>query len=206
MVNLITRIAILNTAGLVLSVVGFAWLMAAQAVHWLPGVLLGGGLISIAAGTLWLAALLVRGEMIGGENSKAAEPLTAMPFPSIANGRQLVTSLQNFQDRALDLIERRRLIHHLNTRQSHYVHQRETDEEIEANKRYREARNDLDYQRLTSPTQFWGSIDSFREAVEERVLHEVYSPPSDREVYGSILRYQRRALEEINKIAAGTQE
>ena len=98
------------------------------------------------------------------------------------------------------------MIHHLNTRQSHYVHQRETDEEIEAIKRYREARNDLDYLRLTSPTQFWGSIDSFREAVEDKVLHEVYSSPSDREVYDSIGRHQQRTLEELNKIAAGFQD
>lgn len=204
--NQIQRIVILSTAGLVLSGVGFALLMAAVVGPWVAAVLLGGGLLSIAAGTLWLAALLVRGETTHGGAKPAAEPPTAMSIASIANGQQLVASLQNFQDRALDLIERRRLIHHLNTRQSHYVHKRETDEEIEANKRYREAGNDLDYQRLTSPTQFWASIDSFRQAVSERVLHEVYSPPSDQEVYDIIGQHQQRALEEINSIAAGFQD
>ena len=90
-------------------------------------------------------------------------------------------------------------------RQSHYVHQRETDQEIEATKRHREARNDLDYQRLNSPTQTWGSIDSFRQAVEDRISGGVYPAPSDQEVHLSIARHQQRMMEEINQIAAGFQ-
>ncbi len=204
--NRITRIAILNTAGLVLSGSGFAWLIVATAVHWGTAILLGGGLLLNAVGALWLVVLLVRGEMIGAEVEAVTEPATTMPITAIANGQELMNSLLNFQDRALDLIERRRMLHHLNTRQSHYVHQRETDEEIEANKRYREARNDLDYQRLNSPTQFWGSIDTFKGAVEERVAGEVYSAPSDQEVHQSIARHQQRMMEEINQIAAGFEE
>lgn len=206
MANLMTRIAVLNTAGLVLSVAGFAWLMAAQAVHWGTAVLLGGGLLLSAAGALWLVVLVVRREMTGAGAEAVTETTATPPIAGITNGPQLVNSLLNFQDRALDLIERRRTIHHLNTRQSHYVHPRETDEEIEANKRYRESRNDLDYQRLNSPTQFWDSIDSFKEAVEERVSGEVYSAPSDQEVHLSIARHQQRMMEEINQIAAGFRE
>jgi hypothetical protein len=177
--------------------------MAAGAVYWVAAVLLGGGLLLSAAGSFWLVALLVRDEMTVAEVEPVTEPPTPMPITAVVNGPQLVNSLLSFQDRALDLIERRRMIHHLNVRQSHYVHQRETDEEIEATKRYREARNDLDYQRLNSPTQFWGSIDSFRQAVEERVSGEVYSAPSDQEVHLTIVRHQQRVMEEINQIAAG---
>ncbi len=67
MANQITRITTLNTAGSVLSVSGFAWLMAAGAVYWVAAVLLGGGLVLSAAGAFWLVALLVGDEMTGAE-------------------------------------------------------------------------------------------------------------------------------------------
>jgi len=192
----------LNVLGLVLSGLGFALLIAAfpGSGRLISAALLGGGLLLIAASTLLLVVMLAGSQMTGGEPRSSMEE-ARLPG-SITNRDQLATALQNLQDRTLDLIERRRWIHYLNTRQSNYVHPRETNEEIEATKRYREAKDHLEYQRLMSPTLCWDSIDSFKGAVERGILNEVYSAPSDREVYDSINQERLRTLVEINKIDA----
>ena len=193
--NTVRNSVILNVVGLVFAVSGSIIFIVAFPGHLLPTVMTAGGLLLISGSSLLLIVTMARNRIKGG----VPESVAKIP-PT--NQEQLATALQNLQDRAIDLIERRRWIHYLNTRQSNYVHSRETNEEVEAIKMYREAKDELDYRRLESPTLSWRSIDSFKEAVEKSILQEVYSPPSDQQVHNSINQQRLRTLEEIDSIAA----
>jgi hypothetical protein len=163
------------------------------------------GLGVIALSTVWLIALWLFGVVqrkLARNTPELVEAATNHPLP---NREQLIRAMENLQEEALDLIERRREIHHLNIHQWHYAHREETASEIEANKRYRQAKNALELERLATPTQFWVPLDNFCGAVEQSLAREVYAPPTDQGVYHTIARLRQLTLQQIDAIATSVQ-
>jgi hypothetical protein len=163
------------------------------------------GLGMIALSTVWLAALWLLAAIkrkLAGDAPELVEATTTYPLP---NWKQLMQAMENLQEEALDLIERRREIHHLNIHQWHYAHREETASEIEANKRYRQAKNALELERLATPTQFWVPLDNFCGIVEQSLAREVYAPPTDQGVYQTIERLRQLTLQQMDTIATGAQ-
>jgi len=165
-----------------------------------------GGLGVIALSTVWMLALLLMGAVqkkLARPGPELVQAATAHPLP---NRERLVKVMEDLQEEALDLIERRREIHHLNVHQWHYAHREETASEIEANKRYRHAKNALELERLATSTQFWVPLDNFCGAIEQCLAREVYAPPTDQGVYQTIQRLRQLTLQQIDTIATNGQE
>jgi hypothetical protein len=163
------------------------------------------GLGMITLSTVWLIALLLLDTVqrkFARKVPELAEAATSHPLP---NWKQLMRAMDDLQEEALDLIERRREIHHLNIHQWHYAHREETASEIEANKRYRQAKNALELERLATPTQFWVPLDNFCSAVEHSLAREVYAPPTDQGVYQTFERLRQLTLQQMDTIATGAQ-
>ena len=117
---------------------------------------------------------------------------------------QLTAAMEDLHNTALELIERRREIHHLNVHQWHYAHRDETSQEIAATKRYRQAKSALELHRLSLPTQFWMPVDNFCGAIELSLSREIYSPPNDKQVYETFNRLWHSTMRQINDLVAGT--
>jgi hypothetical protein len=167
-----------------------------------------GGLGVIALSTVWMVALLLVGAVQRKFASAGPELVQAAPHHPLPNRERLVRAMEDLQEEALDLIERRREIHHLNMHQWHYAHREETASEIEANKRYRQAKNFLELERLATPTQFWVPLDNFCGVVEQCLTREVYAPPppTDHGVYQTIQRLRQLTLQQIDTIANNAPE
>jgi hypothetical protein len=159
----------------------------------------------VSGGTGWIAVLL----LIEGTRGRRTSEADRIPVRSAAainldlHRDRLSIVMKELQHSALDLIERRRELHHLNLHQWHNEHRDETAGEIEATKRYRQAKTDLEIYRLLLPTKFWSSVDSFAEAVEQSISLEVYSEPNDKGVYESLTRNWHNAMQEINDVSLG---
>lgn len=163
------------------------------------------GLVLIAVGTGWMTFLVLIGstreQPTFERDSIPARPTTATsPVP---RRDRLLKAMEELQDSALDLIERRRELHHMNMRQWHNEHREETDGEIEATKRYRLAKTNLELYRRSLPTEFWSPVDSFGEAIEESISREAYSTPNDKAVYEALNRNWHKATQGINDISFG---
>jgi hypothetical protein len=165
-----------------------------------------GGLGVITLSTVWMIVLLIWGVAQRKLTSKGPELVEAATVHPLPNRERLIKAMEGLQDEALDLIERRREIHHLNIHQWHYAHREETASEIEANKRYRHAKNTLELERLSTPTQFWVPLDNFCGVVEQSLAREVYAPPTDQGVYQTMERLRQLTLQQIDAIATNTQE
>jgi hypothetical protein len=153
-----------------------------------------------------MIVLLIWGVAQRKLTSKGPELVEAATVHPLPNRERLIKAMEGLQDEALDLIERRREIHHLNIHQWHYAHREETASEIEANKRYRYAKNTLELERLSTPTQFWVPLDNFCGVVEQSLAREVYAPPTDQGVYQTMERLRQLTLQQIDAIATNTQE
>lgn len=163
------------------------------------------GLGVVAGGTVWIAVLL----LIEGTQGLRTSEVDRVPVRS-ANAinldphrDRLSIAMKDLQDSALDLIESRRELYHLNLHQWHNEHRDETADVIEATKRYRLAKADLELYRMSLPTKFWSPVDSFAEAVEQSISREVYSTPHDKEVYESLNHNWQYAMQEINDVSLG---
>ena len=160
----------------------------------------GLGLIAVST------ALLVESVLVGGNrpgSSRQIEelpPETPAPTP-VHNRSRLAESMEDLHRATLDLVERKREVYYLNLHQWHHDHREETSAEIDANKRYRHAKNALELERLSLPTQFWMPVDGFCEALEDTLAREVYSPPKDKRVYESMNRLWHSTLRELNDVA-----
>lgn len=196
---------ILNLVGLAMTGWGVSMLLGAYP-RFQPVVVVtitSGGLGMIALSTVWLIALWIWGAVqrkLARNSPGLVEASTTHPLP---NWEQLTRVMEDLQEEALDLIERRREIHHLNIHQWHYAHREETASEIEANKRYRQAKNSLELERLATPTQFWVPLDNFCGVVEQSLTREVYAPPTDQGVYHTFERLRQLTLQQLDAIASG---
>jgi len=163
------------------------------------------GLGVVAGGTGWIAVLLLlegpRGRRTSEVDRVAVRSAAAINLDPYRD--RLSIAMKELQDSALDLIERRRELHHLNLHQWHNEHRDETAGEIEATKRYRLAKTDLELYRLSLPTKFWSPVDSFAEAAEQSISREVYTTPNDKGVYESLNRNWHNAMQEINDVSSG---
>jgi len=163
------------------------------------------GLGVVAGGTVWIAVLL----LIEGTRGRRTSEVDRVPVRSAAAINldpyrdRVSIAMKDLQDSALDLIERRRELYHLNLHQWHNEHRDETAGEIEATKRYRLAKTDLELYRLSLPTKFWSPVDSFAEEVEQSISREAYSAPNDKGVYESLNRNWHNAMQEINDVSLG---
>lgn len=162
------------------------------------------GLFVAAAGTGWMAVLLIIGSTRGLRTAETYEfpgrPVAASPIP---HRDRLLMAMQELNDSALDLIERRRELHQMNLRQWHNEHREETAGEIEATKRYRLARTNLELYRHILPAQFWPPVDIFIEAIELSITREAYSTPNDKGVYELLKRNWHQATQGIRDISLG---
>jgi len=163
------------------------------------------GLGVVATGTAWIAVLILIEGIRGSRTSEVdrVSLRTAATINLDPHRDRLSIAMKELQDSALNVIERRRELYHLNLKQWHNEHRDETAGEIEATKRYRLAKTDLELYRISLPTKFWSPVDSFGEAVEQSISREVYSTPNDKEVYESLNRYWHDAMQEINDVSLG---
>src|SRR5688572_13815710 len=76
-----------------------------------------GGLGVIALSTVWMIVLLIWGVAQRKLTSKGPELVEAATVHPLPNRERLIKAMEGLQDEALDLIERRREIHHLNIHQ-----------------------------------------------------------------------------------------
>jgi hypothetical protein len=166
-------------------------------------------LTGVGLGLVLISTMLMIGRLLfgDGDQDRYGESVDAFsmdltPVP-LRHQDQLVSAMQELRDSALDLIERRREIHHLNTHQWTYAHRDETSQEIAANKRYRQARSNLEVHRLSLPTEFWGPVDSFCDTIDASLSREIYSEPKDRQVYDSFLHLWHTTMRQINDIVSG---
>jgi hypothetical protein len=168
-------------------------------------VLTSGGLALVALGTLFLAWSVFFADNYTKRVREVDEVGTSRVSPVPLRGReQLLQAMEELQEAALKLIERRREIHHLNVHQWHYAHRDETSQEIAAAKRYRQAKSGLELHRLSLPTQFWMTVDTFCDVIDQSISHEIYSPPNDKRVYEVLNRHWQATVRQINDIALGT--
>ena len=202
--NQIFSVVGLNSVGLALATWGVTMLIGTH--HpFLPVVeviLASVGLGMIGIGTGWLTILMFVGSNrqeretdVEGNPTRATTPTTPVPRRD-----KLVAAMEDLQRSALSLIERRRELHHLNVHQWHRPHSEETSMEIEANKKYRQAKSNLELYRLSLPTKFWGPVDSFAESIEARLSKEAYSPPKDQQVHEDFNQRWHAAMQELNDI------
>ncbi|MDA0733276.1 MAG: hypothetical protein O2909_04520 [Chloroflexi bacterium] len=197
----------LNTVGLALAIWGVTMLLGTHN-PFLPiveAIVTVIGLVVASIGTGWMTVLLLIGntreQRTSATDSIPVRPATAAsPVP---RRDRLLKAMEELQDSALDLIERRRELHHMNLRQWHNEHRDETAGEIEATKRYRLAKTNLEMYRPSLPAEFWSPVDSFAQAIEESISREAYSTPNDKGVYEALNRNWHRALQGINDISFG---
>ena len=200
-------VVVLNALGLGLATWGVTMLLGTHN-PFLPVVealVTVSGLGVVAGGTGWIAVLLLI-EGTRGRRTSEADRISVRSAAAInldLHRDRLSIVMKELQDSALDLIERRRELHHLNLHQWHNEHRDETAGEIEATKLYRLAKTDLEIYRLTLPTKFWSPVDSFAETVERSISREVYSTPNDKGVYESLNRDWHNAMQEITDVSLG---
>ena len=162
---------------------------------------LAGGLALIALTLLWLTALLVT------DKSRRRIPIDLQQVAdtgavNLPNREPLLRAINNLQNDALSLIERRREIHHLNTQQWAYVHDRETTAEIEATKQYRSARRGLEIELQNTPPSFWGAVEWFSRTVERSLATEIYSLPGDPAIHESIQQHSQEIARLLDQMAS----
>jgi hypothetical protein len=160
------------------------------------------GLSVLGLSTLWLVLMALRNW------SKPVKPEVAVPVANpnavpLPNSARLFLAIKGITEEATELIEKRRHLHYLNMQQWHRDHREETAAEIAATKRYRDARNHLDLERLAAPTPFWTPVDNFCALLERSLNDEIYSPPGDRVVHEAIGRYSQFTIQQIKDISAG---
>jgi hypothetical protein len=202
----ITLFAVFNVAGLALAAWGVTMLLGTHSPF---GPVAAITLTSAGLGLVMLSTVLLVASVLAAINwrsrtGKSPESEAEPPFPTnLPHRDQLLAAMESVYHAALDLIERRREIHHLNIHQWHYAHREETAREIAAGKRYRQAKNSLELHRLSLPTQFWTPVDSFCNAIELCMSKEVYSPPNDQQVKETFNRLWHATLRQINDLAFG---
>ena len=202
----ITLAAALNFLGLAMAAWGVSTLLGAPSPFEPVAVtaLSTGGLGLILVSTLLLVGLMLSSGNRKDRSSELddirSEAVTPVP---LRHQDQLVNAMQELRDSALDLIERRREVHHLNIHRWHYAHRDETALEIAAHKRYRQAKSALELHRLTLPTEFWVPVDRFCDAIDLSLSRDVYSPPKDRQVYDNFVRIWQSTMRQINDIVSG---
>lgn len=205
----ITMFAIFNVAGLALATWGVLVLAGTHSPFGTVAAITmtSGGLGLVMLSTVLLVASVAAALNWRFRSNKAPLNNDEPPFPTHLPQRdQLVAVMENVHYTALELIERRREIHHLNTHQWHYAHREETSREIATAKQYRQAKSALELHRLSLPTQFWAPVDNYCDAIEQTMAQEVYSPPNDRQVGETFNRLWHAALREINDLAFATPE
>jgi len=203
----ITLAAALNFLGLAMAALGVSMLLGTPS-RFEPvatTVLTTGGLGLILVSTLLLVGLMLSAS---NQEERSREPdakqgATVTPVP-LRHQDQLVNVMQELRDSALDLIERRREIHHLNIHRWHYAHRDETSQEIAAHKRYRQAKSALELHRLSLPTEFWVPVDNFCDVIDLSLSRDVYSPPKDRQIYDNFIRIWQSTMRQINEIVSGS--
>lgn len=202
----LTLVVALNALGLGLATWGVTMMLGTHN-PFLPiveAIIIISGLSVAAAGTGWMAVLLIigstRGLRTAGTYESPVRPAAASPIP---HRDRLLKAMQELHDSALDLIERRRELHQMNLRQWHNEHREETAGEIEATKRYRLARTNLELYRQILPGQFWPPVDTFIEAIESSISREAYSIPNDKGVYELLKRNWHQATQGIRDISLG---
>jgi len=203
----LTLVVALNAFGLVLASWGVTMLLGTHHPFSpvLETIVTVIGLVLAAAGTVWMAVLLLIGVTRGQRTAKTYDipvrPVAATnPVP---HRDRLLNAMEELHDSALDLIERRRELHQMNLRQWHNEHREETAGEIEATKRYRLARANLELCRKVLPDHFRTPVDRFVEAIEGSISREAFSTPKDRGVYDSLKRNWHQAMQGINDISFG---
>ncbi|HZA23604.1 MAG TPA: hypothetical protein VFA32_13560 [Dehalococcoidia bacterium] len=202
----ITLAAALNFLGLAMVALGVSMLLVAPSLVEPVAV---AALTTGGVGLILLSTLLLVGLMLSSSNREErswetddAQSATAIPVP-LRHQDQLINAMEELRDSALDLIERRREIHHLNIHRWHYAHRDETSQEIAAHKRYRQAKSALDLHRLSLPTEFWVPVDNFCDAIDLSLSRDVYSAPKDRQVYDNFVRLWHSTMRQINEIVSG---
>jgi hypothetical protein len=202
----LTLVVALNALGLMLATWGVTMVLGTH--HpFLPiveAIITVFGLVVAAAGTGWMAVLLI----IGGTRGQRTAPINHFPDRTaraspIPHGDRLLMAMEELHDSALDLIERRRELHQMNLRQWHNEHREETAGEIEATKRYRLARTNLELYRRIVPAHIWSPVDGFVETIEASIIQEAYSIPNDKAVYESLKRNWRQAIQGIKDVSLG---
>ena len=203
----LTLVVALNAIGLVLATWGVTMLLGTHNpfLPMVEAIITVIGLTVATAGTGWMAALLIIGSTrrlrSAGTNNIAARPTPATrPVP---HRDRLLKAMEELHNSALDLIERRRELHQMNLRQWHNEHREETAGEIEATKRYRLARTNLEPYRQVLPAHYRSPVDRFAEAIEASIPREAYSTPNDKGVYESLNRNWHQAMQGINDISTG---
>jgi hypothetical protein len=200
----ITMFTIFNVVGLALATWGVLVLMGTHTPFGPVAAITmtSGGLGLVMLSTVLLVASVAAALNWRIRSNKASQLEDEPPYPAYLPQRdQLVAVMENVHYAALELIERRREIHHLNTHQWHYAHREETAREIAAAKQYRQAKSSLELHRLSLPTQFWAPVDNYCEAIEQTMAQEVYSPPNDRQVGETFNRLWHSAMRQINDLA-----
>jgi hypothetical protein len=202
----ITLAAALNFLGLAMAAWGVSMLLGVPSTFEPLAItaLTTGGLGLILVSTLLLVGLVLSSS---SRDNRSREPDgiqggAAKPVP-LRHQDQLVNAMEELRDSALDLIERRREIHHLNIHRWHYAHRDETSQEIAAHKRYRQAKSALELHRLSLPTEFWVPVDNFCDAIDLSLSRDVYSPPKDRQVYDNFVRLWHSTMRQINETVSG---
>jgi hypothetical protein len=199
----LTLVVALNVLGLSVAIWGVSMLLGTH--HPFPPVVEAVitliGLVAVAAGTGWMAVLVIIGSTRSQRTADIpVRPAAVKPAP---HRDRLLKAMEELHDSALDLIERRRELHQMNLRQWHSEHREETAGEIEATKRYRLAKTNLELYRQTLPAHFRLPVDRFVEAVAGSISREAYSTPNDRGVYELLKHNWRQATQGISDISFG---
>lgn len=202
----LTLVVALNALGLGLAAWGVTMLLGTHNpfLPMVEAVITIMGLVAAAAGTGWMAILLIIGSTRGLRNAEPRDfPVRPAPASPIPHRDRLLMAMKELHDSALDLIERRRELHQMNLRQWHDEHRAETAGEIEATRRYRLARTDLELFQNILPTQYWSPVSRFVDVIEGSISREAYSTPNDKGVYELLKSNWRQATQGINDISLG---